>query len=90
MIFFILNLLCAIAVFSLSFLMDLSLTDSRTRSFVNILLLQALSSLVGALCVLFLLLNQQGLTAAFSRFFLWLPSVESALIFVWCCRFHDF
>ena len=90
MIFFILNLLCAIAVFSLSFLMDLSFTDSRTRSFVNMLLLQALSSLVGALCVLFLLLNQQGLTAAFSRFFLWLPSVESALIFVWCCRFPDF
>lgn len=90
MIFFVLNLLCTVAVFSLSFLMDLSLADSRTRSFVNMLLLQALSSLVGALCVLFILFNQQGLTASFGRFFIWLPSIEAVLVFVWCCRFPTF
>ena len=90
MIFFVLNFICAISVFSLSFLMDLSFTDSRTRSFVNMLLLQALSSLIGALCVLFILFNQQGLVASFGRFFIWIPSIEALLIFVWCCRFPDF
>lgn len=87
MIFFILNLMCAAALFGLSFAIDFGSSDAKNKSFINMLLLQVVWALVAAFCMLFILLKQTGLAITFSRFFIWLWSVQSILFFSWCCLY---
>ncbi|WP_428768430.1 SpoIIE family protein phosphatase [Treponema sp. HNW] len=90
MIFFILNLMCAAALFGLSFVIDFRSSDGKNKAFINMLLLQALWAVISALCVLFVLINQWGLSATSLRFFIWLPAVQSILMLSWCALYPDF
>ncbi|MGI5173610.1 SpoIIE family protein phosphatase [Treponema sp. OMZ 840] len=90
MIFLILNILCAGAVFGLSFRIDFGTTDNKTKNFINMLLMQTLSGLISALCIVFIFFNQHGLASSFARLFLWLSAVQSAALCMWCWRFPLF
>lgn len=87
MIFFVLNMLLAAALFGLSFIAELGENNTKNKSFISMLLVQSAAALSAALCALALQIGQQKLALSFIRFFIWFSSVQSVLIFLWCCRY---
>ena len=87
MIFFVLNVLLAAALFGLSFIAELGESNTKNKSFISMLLVQSAAALSAALCALALQIGQQKLALSFIRFFIWFSSVQSVLIFLWCCRY---
>lgn len=87
MIFLFLNICLAVVLLWFSLTVDFAFLKNRSKYFINMLLVQSAFAVVSVLCVLFFSFDIHGLLTTSIKIFLWLPSVQSVLIFMWSLRF---
>ena len=87
MIFLFLNICLTVALLWFSLTVDFTFLKNRSKYFINMLLVQIASAVISVLCILFFRFDMHGLLTTSIKIFLWLPSVQAVLIFMWSLRF---